>query len=137
MITASGPLVAILGVTGAQGSSVAAALVASALPYRLRGLTRDTSSPAAQNLAAQGIELRSPATAEHALEDASIVFLVCPPTERANVRQRCAAGLIIAGGRLDVQVDRRLQGAADAQAARLLGVGQSERRTLPRLDTFC
>lgn len=53
------PLVAIVGITGKQGGSVARALIESDKPYRIRGLTRDASKPAAQAFAGKGVELRS------------------------------------------------------------------------------
>ncbi|KAH7104546.1 NAD(P)-binding protein [Auriculariales sp. MPI-PUGE-AT-0066] len=53
----SAPLVVVVGATGQQGSSVVAALKSSSQIYRVRALTRDTSKPAAQALAAVGAEL--------------------------------------------------------------------------------
>ncbi|KAH7108583.1 NAD(P)-binding protein [Auriculariales sp. MPI-PUGE-AT-0066] len=51
------PLVAVVGATGKQGSSVVAGLGGSNKPYRVRGFTRDPSKPAAQILAEQGVEV--------------------------------------------------------------------------------
>ena len=55
----SAPLVVVVGATGTQGGSVIKALAESDKPYRIRGLTRDTSKPAALKLKAQGAELFS------------------------------------------------------------------------------
>ncbi|KAJ7133280.1 NAD(P)-binding protein [Mycena epipterygia] len=51
------PLTVIVGITGRQGGSVARALIASDKPYRLRGLSRDITKPAAQAFAEQGVEM--------------------------------------------------------------------------------
>lgn len=53
------PLTVIVGITGRQGGSVARALIASEKPYRLRGLSRDITKPAAQKFAEQGVEMVS------------------------------------------------------------------------------
>lgn len=54
----SAPLVVIIGITGNQGGSVARALIQSTKPYRIVGLTRDPSKPAAHVFAEKGVELR-------------------------------------------------------------------------------
>ncbi|KAG9014587.1 hypothetical protein FRB94_011765 [Tulasnella sp. JGI-2019a] len=53
----SAPLVLVTLATGAQGGSVIKALSESDKPYRIRGLTRDTSKPASQALAKKGVEV--------------------------------------------------------------------------------
>ncbi|KAJ6573162.1 NAD(P)-binding protein [Mycena vulgaris] len=53
----SAPLVVVVGITGNQGGSVARALLESDRPYRIRGLTRDVTKPAAQKLAQAGAEV--------------------------------------------------------------------------------
>ncbi|KAJ7611434.1 NAD(P)-binding protein [Mycena polygramma] len=53
----SAPLVAVVGATGIQGGSVVSALAESDKAYRVRAFTRDTSKPAAQNLAKLGVEI--------------------------------------------------------------------------------
>jgi len=55
----SAPLVVVVGATGMQGGSVINALIESDKPYRLRGLTRDASKPAARKLIDQGVEMVS------------------------------------------------------------------------------
>ena len=55
----SAPLVVVVGATGTQGGSVIKALADSDKPYRIRGLTRDPSKPAALKLKAQGVEFFS------------------------------------------------------------------------------
>jgi uncharacterized protein YbjT (DUF2867 family) len=51
------PLTVIVGITGRKGGNVARALIASDKPYRLRGLSRDITKPAAQIFADRGVEL--------------------------------------------------------------------------------
>jgi uncharacterized protein YbjT (DUF2867 family) len=55
--TPTAPLVVVVGATGNQGGSVIRALADSDKPYRIRGLTRDDTKPAAQKLAALGVEI--------------------------------------------------------------------------------
>jgi hypothetical protein len=68
------PLTVIVGITGKQGGSVARALIASDKPYRLRGLSRDITKPAAQAFAAQGVEMVHVNLAADKPEDALNVF---------------------------------------------------------------
>lgn len=51
-------LVVIIGATGGQGSSVLKSLLANP-NYKIRGVTRNTSSPQAQALVAKGVEMVS------------------------------------------------------------------------------
>ncbi|KAJ7938277.1 NAD(P)-binding protein [Mycena leptocephala] len=51
------PLVVVVGSTGNQGGSVIQALADSDRPYRIRGITRDVTKPAAQKLSSQGVEM--------------------------------------------------------------------------------
>jgi uncharacterized protein YbjT (DUF2867 family) len=78
----SAPLVAVVGATGIQGGSVINALIESDKPYRLRGLTRDTSKPAACKLIDQGVEMvavtigtDNAEKVHQAFKGASIVFV--------------------------------------------------------------
>ena len=78
----SAPLVVVVGATGTQGGSVIKALAESDKPYRIRGLTRDTSKPAALKLKAQGAELISVSISvengdmvQKAFEGANIAFV--------------------------------------------------------------
>jgi len=50
------PVVAVLGITGAQGSSVADALLKDG-KWKVRGLTRDTTKQASKDWAAKGVEM--------------------------------------------------------------------------------
>ena len=56
----SSKLLVVFGATGLQGGSVIKTLLADsalAKQYKIRGITRDPKKPAAQELAAQGVEL--------------------------------------------------------------------------------
>jgi uncharacterized protein YbjT (DUF2867 family) len=53
-------LITVLGATGNQGGSVIAQLLndpSIAKEFKIRGITRDTSKPAAQELAKKGVEV--------------------------------------------------------------------------------
>jgi len=54
----SAPRVAIIGITGKQGGSVADALLASSKPYRLVGITRSVTKPASKEWEKKGIEMK-------------------------------------------------------------------------------
>lgn len=77
----SAPLVVVVGITGNQGGSVADHLIISDKPYRIVGLTRDASKPAAKEFSEKGVVLKEvdlkpsnePAVAE-VFKDADIVF---------------------------------------------------------------
>lgn len=55
-------LLTVFGATGNQGGSVIKAVLADAVlskEYKIRGITRDVTKPAAQALTAQGVEMIS------------------------------------------------------------------------------
>lgn len=80
----SAPLVVVVGSTGSQGGSVIRALADSDRPYRIRGLTRDTSTDAAKELRKYGVEMiavDTPPRKEQivgTLQDAVIFFVSAP-----------------------------------------------------------
>jgi nucleoside-diphosphate-sugar epimerase len=51
-----GPILTVIGATGAQGSSVVAHALQTGI-YKVRAITRSTSSAKAQALSAQGVEV--------------------------------------------------------------------------------
>ena len=56
---ASKKLVVVFGATGGQGGSVIKSILSdphAAAEFKLRGITRDASKPAAQSLISQGVE---------------------------------------------------------------------------------
>ncbi|KAH8692616.1 hypothetical protein BGW36DRAFT_399447 [Talaromyces proteolyticus] len=77
-------LITVFGATGNQGGSVVRAILADATlsrEFKIRGVTRDTSKPAAKALAEKGVEvvtadLASPASVTQAVTGADTVFLV-------------------------------------------------------------
>ena len=74
-------LVVIIGITGNQGGSVANTFLQHSSQWRIRGLTRDTSSSASRDLAAKGIEmvqadLHDPSTLLPAFKGANLIFSV-------------------------------------------------------------
>jgi hypothetical protein len=90
-------LICIVGVTGNQGGSVAQRFLKDS-NYRVRGLTRDSSSPAAQTLARQGVEivhadLDDVESLVKAFEGANVIFGVTnywEPFFRPDCRQKAA-----------------------------------------------
>lgn len=55
-------LITVFGATGNQGGSVIKAILADPVvskEYKIRGITRDVSKPAAQALGQQGVEVKS------------------------------------------------------------------------------
>ena len=87
----------VTGATGTQGGAVARQLVKKG--HRVRALTRDVASPAAQALAALGVELaqgdlEDRASVDRALADMEAMFSVATPYERgpeAETRQSILA----------------------------------------------
>ncbi|KAJ8098923.1 hypothetical protein POJ06DRAFT_258353 [Lipomyces tetrasporus] len=77
-------LITVFGATGNQGGSVIRAILADPVlskEFRIRGITRDTTKPAAKELAGKGVELMgadmsSVASVAPAVQDAHTVFLV-------------------------------------------------------------
>lgn len=55
-------LITVFGATGNQGGSVIRSILADAIlskEFKIRGITRDASKPAAQALLKQGVEVKS------------------------------------------------------------------------------
>ena len=65
-------LITVFGATGNQGGSVIKHLLADATiskTFKIRGITRDVSKPAAQALSKQGVELKSVGRTSKVIED--------------------------------------------------------------------
>ena len=61
-------LITVFGATGNQGGSVIKNILADSTlskTFKIRGITRDVSKPAAQALAKQGVELKTVSTQTH------------------------------------------------------------------------
>lgn len=115
-------LICVIGATGNQGGSVARRFRKEG--FRVRGLTRDTSSPAAQKLAADGIEimradLNDLESLKPALKDANVIFSVTnywEPFFRRDCRQK-ASELGISPARFAYEVEyQQGKNIADASA---------------------
>lgn len=116
-------LICIVGVTGNQGGSVTQRFLQDK-DYRVRGLTRDPASPAAQKLAAQGIEivqanLDDVNTLTAAFRGANLIFSVTnywEPFFRPDCRQKAAeAGVSCRKYAYDVELQQG-KNIADAAA---------------------
>ncbi|KAJ7353404.1 NAD(P)-binding protein [Mycena albidolilacea] len=97
--SSSAPLIVIVGATGNQGGSIVQALAESDRPYRIRGLTRDVTKPAAQKLANQGVEtvnvILSVANADavqKVFKGADFVFVVTSFWEHFDREREAAEG---------------------------------------------
>lgn len=85
-------IITVFGATGNQGGSVITNILDDAQlskEFKIRGITRDTSKPAAQELAKKGVELvvadlNSKDSLKTALKDSHTVFLVTNYWETAN-----------------------------------------------------
>ncbi|KAJ7745835.1 NAD(P)-binding protein [Mycena maculata] len=96
------PLTVIVGITGKQGGSVARALIASDKPYRIRGLSRDITKPAAQAFSEQGVEMvgvhlnaDKPEDALKAFAGADIAFAMTNWNEYLNGEKEIAVGKVL------------------------------------------
>jgi hypothetical protein len=93
MTNHAGKLICVVGATGNQGGSVARRFLSAG--FRVRGITRSLSSPAAQVLSALGVEmvvaqLDDPASLEAAFQGANVIFSVTnywEPFFRPDCRQ--------------------------------------------------
>ncbi|KAG8993760.1 hypothetical protein FRB94_006620 [Tulasnella sp. JGI-2019a] len=97
----SAPLVVIVGATGAQGRSVIRALAESTIAYRMRGFTRDTSKPIAQDLVKQGVEMvaidpnptpENELRVKSAFEGATYAFAMTIPAMMTSKEREIAEG---------------------------------------------
>lgn len=80
----SAPLFVVVGSTGHQGAFVIKAIDESFSEYRMHGLTRDTSKPAAKALEARGVEIvatdaHQEEELEKAFQGATYVFATMMP----------------------------------------------------------
>ncbi|KAJ7785311.1 NAD(P)-binding protein [Mycena maculata] len=99
---ASAPLVVVVGITGKQGGSVVRALKASDREYRIRGLTRDITKPAAQVLIAEGVQMVGVSLtadneegARNAFQGADIIFAVTNFNEHFDATRELSEGKML------------------------------------------
>ncbi|CAA7268600.1 unnamed protein product [Cyclocybe aegerita] len=107
----SAPLVVVGGSTGQQGGSVIRSLQESNKAYRIRGLTRDVSKPAAKALAEQGVEMLSvnlvienKAQVVEAYKAADIVFAMTNFWEHVDKAKETAEGKMFIDAALEAKV---------------------------------
>ncbi|KAJ7657810.1 NAD(P)-binding protein [Mycena polygramma] len=100
--TGNAPLIAVVGATGKQGSSVIQALAESDKPYRIRGFTRDVAKPAADALKKQGVEMvavnlvaENKEAVYRAFSGADFAFLVTNFWEHANMQKEISEGKML------------------------------------------
>ncbi|PYH47108.1 NmrA/HSCARG family protein [Aspergillus saccharolyticus JOP 1030-1] len=97
-------IITVFGATGNQGGSVVKSILADPVlskEWKIRGVTRDTSKPAAQALAAQGVELvtadmSSTEAALPAVTGAHTVFLVTDYWETMSRETEVSQGKAVA-----------------------------------------
>ncbi|RTE82096.1 hypothetical protein BHE90_003396 [Fusarium euwallaceae] len=105
-------LLTVFGATGAQGGSVIQAVLANEVlskEFKIRGITRDVSKPAAQALAQKGVEvvaadMSSKETLVDALKDSHTVFLVTTPDFLSGGSQELPHGKNVADVASDLGV---------------------------------
>lgn len=120
----SKPLLVVLAATGSQGTAVLTHFLSHEPGHRLRGTTRNASSPKAQALAAQGVEifqadLNDPASLAKAFEGASFIFAYTDSAGNAQSHLALEAfqsgkekSLPDAAGALEVRQGRNIADAA-------------------------
>ncbi|KZV94006.1 NAD(P)-binding protein [Exidia glandulosa HHB12029] len=98
----SAPLVVVVGATGVQGGSVIRNLIESDKPYRLRGLTRDASQPAAQKIKDLGVEVvtvnivvGNEAEVRDAFKGGDIIFSMTKFKEHLDTEREVAEGKLM------------------------------------------
>jgi len=108
----SAPLVVVGGATGSQGGSVIKALAESDKAYRIRGLTRDPTKPAAVELTNQGVQMvgvsltvENELEVRKAFEGANIVFAMTNFWEHMSKQRETEEGIMLARTAKAVGVD--------------------------------
>ncbi|KZV80219.1 NAD(P)-binding protein [Exidia glandulosa HHB12029] len=131
------PLVVVVGATGIQGGSVIRTLAASDKPYRIRGLTRDASKPAAKSLVQEGIEVHTvnlvvenASAVKAAFQGADIAFLVTNFWEHLDMAREVAEGKLLVDAAVEGGAKRviwsGLESFSDATNGRLTHVDHFE-----------
>lgn len=126
-----------VGATGVQGGSVIRELARSDKPYRIRGLTRDPTKPAAQALAKEGVEVRavnivlgSEKAVQEAFKGGDVVFIVTNFWEHLDKSREAAEGKLMIDAALAVGVEKiiwsGLQSFAEASGGKYKNVDHFE-----------
>ncbi|KAF3406263.1 NmrA-like family domain-containing protein 1 [Talaromyces pinophilus] len=127
----------VFGATGNQGGSVIKAILADPVlskQFKLRGVTRDPSKPAAQALTAKGVEMvtadmSSPATAAPAVENAHTVFFV------TNFWESMSADVEVAQGKAVTDASKAA-GVKHIIFSSLINVSNASNGRLPHVSHF-
>ncbi|RQM05851.1 hypothetical protein DH86_00002156, partial [Scytalidium sp. 3C] len=134
---ASKKLLVVFGATGAQGGSVAKAVLADPKmreSWAVRGITRDTSKPPAKELKELGAEvvsadLNDPSTLKPALEGAYAVYAVTNYWEKADANVEMQQGKAIAD-------EAKAQGVQHFVWSSLLNVTELSKGALTKVRHF-
>jgi len=137
----SAPLVVVVGATGMQGGSVINALIESDKPYRLRGLTRDASKPAARKLIDQGVEMVSVSISadnaekvHQASEGANIAFTMTNFWDHTNKQKEINDGILIINtakaAKVDLLIRSGLMSVTEASGGKYTHVDHFDRKAL-------
>ena len=124
-------LIVIIGITGNQGGSVASTFLQDP-KWRIRGLTRNPSSPESQRLSAQGIEivqanLHDPNTLRDVFKGANLIFSVTdfwkPYFDPANHARAKELGKSVGRYAYELEYEQG-KNVADAVAREVAGLDQ-------------
>ncbi|KND88309.1 NmrA-like family domain-containing protein 1 [Tolypocladium ophioglossoides CBS 100239] len=130
-------ILTVFGATGNQGSSVIRAVLADPVlsaEFKIRGITRNVSKPAAKALAAQGVEvvkadMSSVEAAAPAVEGAHTVFLV------TNFWESMSADTEIAQGKAVTDASKAA-GVKHLVFSSLINVTEASKGKLPNISHF-
>ncbi|KAF7351829.1 NAD(P)-binding protein [Mycena venus] len=118
------PLVAIVGITGKQGGSVARALIDSDKSYRIRGLTRDANKPASRAFTDLGVQVVEVSlivgnedAVRKAFSGAKIVFAVTNFNEHFNKEREIAEGKLMVDAAVSAGVSLFIWSALESISA--------------------
>ncbi|ORY57406.1 NmrA family transcriptional regulator [Leucosporidium creatinivorum] len=105
-----GPVIVVIGATGAQGGSVVSALLRSDRPYQIHAVSRDPSKPSAQALASKGCtvvsgDVSKPQDLQRLFKGAQLVFAVTNYWEHQSAEKELADGKAIIDAAKDAGVE--------------------------------
>ncbi|KAL7940441.1 hypothetical protein V8C42DRAFT_362674 [Trichoderma barbatum] len=130
-------LLAVFGATGNQGGSVIRAILNDptlSKEFKIRGITRDITKPAAKDLAAKGVEMvaadmSSIEKAAPAVKDAHTVFLVTNFWETAIDEVEIAQGKVVTDASKDAGVEHLIFSS-------LINTTEASKGRLPNISHF-
>ncbi|OAX82498.1 hypothetical protein ACJ72_03153 [Emergomyces africanus] len=130
-------LITVFGATGNQGGSVIRAILAHptlSKEFKIRGITRDSSKPSAQELAKQGVEMmnadmNSTSSIAPAVANAHTVFLVTNFWDSAKKEVEYSQGKNVADA-------AKAAGVSHFIFSSLINVTEATKGRLPNVDHF-